>query len=102
MDKSIKFLRVLNTILSGWNFLLMVGYAIFIATSQLTRNYFGPLQIGDVQFWICLLVAIIAGGIAAIYASKKLYRYFSTLALNGNLLWLGVMIYLTIASYPVK
>jgi ABC-type antimicrobial peptide transport system permease subunit len=102
MDSIVKYLRIFNTLLSGWNILLMVGYVIFIGVSQLTRKYFGPLQMGDTQFWVCFMAAVLVGLIAAFYASRKLHKYFSTLALNGNLLWLGVMIYLTITTYPGK
>ncbi len=102
MDNLITKLRVLNSLLAGWNILLFVGFIILIGITEvivnLTENF--PALVNE--FWISVTVTILISLILAVYGGKRLYRYFCTLERNGNLVWLGIMVFITVTSFPAQ
>ena len=103
MDKNSQHPQILgyvNTVLSGWNVLILVGFFMMIGLSQLTNMLFGETPIGGIHFWIAGFVSLVVAGFAAYQGSKRLHRYFCTLGVVGNCVWLSVLAYLTVVTFP--
>ena len=94
------YLGYVNTALAGWNLFLMIGFFLMIALSTASTSLFGETPVGGVHFWIAAVISVGVAGLGAYHGARRLRAYFRGLGLVGNCVWLTILMYLTLITFP--
>lgn len=96
------WIAVFSAILSGWNIGLIVAFLILIGLSVGLQQFDVSVVLGDVLSIILISISTITGIIIGAITGKKLLSWFKKRKQIEGYIWLGILILITIFSFPSK
>jgi hypothetical protein len=92
----------LTTVIAGWNLFVVVTFVGLIGLSAMLNFLLGQVLAGAAIFWGSAIIAASAGVVSGYFGARRLYRYFSGFQMIGSYVWLTVMLYLAMRTFPTQ
>jgi len=98
-ESSPRLVQRINSILAGWNIILVTGYFVLWGLISAANVVLGSLQLGAIQFWVCAAIALVIAVAAGVWGGRRLHAYFCTMGTVGSYIWLVILAYLSVTTF---